>query len=54
MGETLIQGIFHGLKTRFGRSMRNPDSFSELVLLLEIILFSVCIGGVYDILCIYL
>ena len=54
MKEPLIQGMFHGLKPGFGYSIGHPDPFSKLVLVRGFILFSLCIGGAYGILGIYL
>lgn len=54
MKEPLIQGMFHGLKPGFGYSIGHPHPFSKIVLLRGFILFSLCIGGAYGILGIYL
>ena len=54
MKEPLIQGMFHGLKPGFGQSIGQPNPFSKLLLLRGFILFSLCIGGAYGILGIYL
>lgn len=54
MKEPLIQGMFHGLKPGFGQSIGQPNPFSKHLLLRGFILFSLCIGGAYGILGIYL
>lgn len=54
MKERLIQGMITGLKPGFQQKTPLPHPFSKMILLRGFVVFSLCIGGAYGLLGIYL
>ena len=54
MRERLIQGMITGLKPGFGSRTPEPHPFSKMILFRGFVIFSLCVGGTYVLLGLYL
>ena len=54
MRERLIQGMITGLKPGFGSRTPAPHPFSKMILFRGFVIFSLCVGGTYVLLGLYL
>ena len=54
MRERLIQGMITGLKQGFGSQTPAPHPFSKMILFRGFVIFSLCVGGTYVLLDLYL
>jgi len=54
MRERLVQGMITGLKPGFGSRTPAPHPFSKMILFRGFVIFSLCVGGTYVLLGLYL